>query len=46
MHRHAQQEAERIDENVALATADLLARIEALRVACGRRAWRVGSWAR
>jgi len=32
MHRHAQQETERIDEDVALATADLLARIEALRV--------------
>src|SRR5262249_16659450 len=35
MHRHAQQEAERIDQNVALATADLLARIEALRVERG-----------
>ena len=35
MHRHAQQEAERIDENVAFATADLLARIEALRVEHG-----------
>ena len=31
----AQQEAERIDENVALAPRDLLARIEALRVKCG-----------
>jgi hypothetical protein len=28
MHRHAQQPAERIDENVALATRDLLARIK------------------
>ena len=27
MHRHAQQQAKRIDENVALATRDLLARI-------------------
>ena len=35
MHRHAQQETERIDEDVALATADLLARIEALRVEHG-----------
>jgi hypothetical protein len=35
MHRHAQQQAERIDENVALATRDLLARIEALRVERG-----------
>ena len=32
MNDHAQQEAERIDENVTLASADLLARIEALRV--------------
>jgi hypothetical protein len=31
----AQQEAERIDENVALAPRDLLARIETLRVKCG-----------
>jgi len=29
---HAQQEAERIDEDVALASLDLLARIEALRI--------------
>ncbi len=29
MDGHAQQQAERIDENVALATLDLLARIEA-----------------
>ena len=30
MNRHAQQEAERIDEDVAFAAFDLLARIEAL----------------
>src|SRR5262249_7411589 len=35
MHRHAQQQAERIDEDKALATRDLLARIEALRVERG-----------
>src|SRR5262245_7225026 len=35
MHRHAQQQAERIDEDIALATRDLLARIEALRVERG-----------
>src|SRR4029453_7951065 len=35
MHRHAQQQAERIDKNVAVATPDLLARIEALRVKRG-----------
>ena len=29
---HAEQEAERVDEDVALATRDLLARIEALRI--------------
>ena len=29
---HTQQEAERIDEDVALASLDLLARIEALRI--------------
>jgi len=32
MHCHAQQQAERIDENVPLATRDLLASIKALRV--------------
>ena len=32
MNADAQQEAERIDEDMALATRDLLARIEALRV--------------
>jgi hypothetical protein len=35
MHRHAQQQAKRIDENVALATRDLLARIEVRRVKRG-----------
>jgi hypothetical protein len=35
MRSHAQQQAKRIDENVALATRDLLARIEALRVERG-----------
>ena len=29
---HTQQEADRIDEDVALASLDLLARIEALRI--------------
>ena len=32
---HAEQEAERVDEDVALAARDLLARIEALRVERG-----------
>jgi hypothetical protein len=32
MNDHVQQQAERIDENVPLATLDLLARIKALRV--------------
>ena len=32
MDGDAQQEAERVDEDVALATRDLLARIEALRI--------------
>lgn len=32
MDGHAQQQAECIDENVPLATRDLLARIEALRI--------------
>jgi len=32
MDRYAQQQAERIDEDMALATRDFLARIEALRV--------------
>ena len=32
MDDHVQEEAERIDENVPLATRDLLARIEALRI--------------
>jgi hypothetical protein len=35
MDRYAQQKAERIDEDMALATRDLLARIEALRVKQG-----------
>jgi hypothetical protein len=35
MHDNAQQEAERIDENMALAACNLLARIEALRVERG-----------
>lgn len=35
MDRHAQQQAERIDEDMALATRDLLACIEALRVEQG-----------
>ena len=35
MHCHAQQQAERIDDDMALATRDLLARIEALRVEQG-----------
>jgi hypothetical protein len=35
MHRHAQQQAERINEDVALATRNLLARIKALRVERG-----------
>ena len=32
---HAEQEAERIDEDMALAARDLLARVEPLRVNCG-----------
>lgn len=32
MDRHAQQQAERVDQDVALAPRDLLARIETLRV--------------
>ena len=35
MDRYAQQQAERIDEDMPLATRDLLARIEALRVEQG-----------
>jgi len=35
MDRYAQQQAERIDKDMALATRDLLARIEALRVEQG-----------
>jgi hypothetical protein len=35
MDRYAQQQTERIDENMALATHDLLACIEALRVEQG-----------
>jgi hypothetical protein len=35
MDDDVQQEAERVDENMALAARDLLARIEALRVECG-----------
>jgi hypothetical protein len=35
MDGHAQQQAECIDEDMALATRDLLARIEALRVKRG-----------
>ena len=34
MDRDAQQEAERIDEDMALAAGDLLARVEALRISC------------
>jgi hypothetical protein len=35
MDRYAQQQAERIDEDMALATRDFFARIEALRVERG-----------
>src|SRR5882762_4481746 len=34
MNAHAEQEAECVDEDMALATRDLLARIKALRVEC------------
>jgi SAM-dependent methyltransferase len=47
MHRHAQQQAKRIDENVAPATCDLLARIEALRVppmTSDRETWVYGDY--
>lgn len=38
-HAHAEQEAERVDEDVALAARDFLARIKALRVNFGAPFW-------